>query len=78
MYFGKVVKILKGNLDSILSSSANIQIMGGRYCLWYKGKTLLGIAKIQAFENKKFVEITQHCFALLPQVNFDVNNVNFY
>ena len=28
----------------------------------------------QAFENKKFVDITQQYFALLPQVN---NNLNF-
>ena len=31
----------------------------------------------QTFENKKFADITQQCFALLPQVNFPVNNVNF-
>ena len=32
----------------------------------------------QTFENKKFVDITQQCFALLPQVNFPANNLNFY
>ena len=32
----------------------------------------------QTFENKKFVEITQLCFALLPQVNFPANNLNFH
>ena len=31
----------------------------------------------QTFENKKFVDITQQCFALLPQVNFPSNNLNF-
>ena len=31
----------------------------------------------QTFENKKFVDITQQCFALLPQVNFPANNLNF-
>ena len=32
----------------------------------------------QAFENKKFVDITQQCFALLPKVNFPTNNLNFH
>ena len=31
----------------------------------------------QTFENKNFVDITQQCFALLPQVNFTTNNLNF-
>ena len=39
----KVEKILKGSLDSIPSPSVKIQIMGGKVCLQYKGKTLLGI-----------------------------------
>ena len=47
----KVEKILKGSLDSILSSlpSVKIQIMGGKVCLSCKGKTLLGVV------NKLFV-----------------------
>ena len=45
--------------------SAKIQIMGGKVCLRCKGKTLLDVV------NKKFVDITQQCFALLPQVNFE-------
>ena len=32
----------------------------------------------QTFENKKFVGITQQCFALLPQLNFPANNLNFH
>ena len=39
----KVEKILKGSLDLISSPSVKIQIMGGKVCLWQKGKTLLGI-----------------------------------
>ena len=31
----------------------------------------------QTFENRKFVDITQQFFALLPQVNFPANNLNF-
>ena len=40
---GKVEMIFKGSLDSILSPSVKIQIMGGKVCLMGKGKTLLGI-----------------------------------
>ena len=32
----------------------------------------------QTFENKKFVDITQKFFALLPQVNFPANDLNFH
>ena len=41
----KVENILKGSLDSIPSpsSSVKIQSMGGKVCLWCKGKTLLGL-----------------------------------
>ena len=41
----KVKKILKGSLNSIPSPSPTVktQIMGGKVCLRYKGKTLLGI-----------------------------------
>ena len=30
------------------------------------------------FENKKFVDITQQCFAFLPQINFPAHNLNFH
>ena len=30
------------------------------------------------FWKQKFVDITQQCFALLPQVNFPANNLNFH
>ena len=41
----KVEKILKGSLDSIPSPSPSvkIQIMGGKFCLRCKGKTLLAL-----------------------------------
>ena len=40
----KVEKILKDSLDLIPSpsTSVKIQIMGGKVCLWCKGKTMLG------------------------------------
>ena len=59
----KVENISKVSLDSILSSSVKVQIAGR--CQ-------------QTFENKKFVDITQQCFTLLPKVNFAANNLNFY
>jgi hypothetical protein len=49
-----------------------IQIIGGKGYLNCNGKTLLGVA------NKKFVDITQQCFALLPQVTFCGKNLNFH
>ena len=39
----KVEKILEGSLDSILSPSVKIQIMGWKVCLRCNGKTLLGV-----------------------------------
>ena len=30
------------------------------------------------FKNKQFVHIPQQCFAVLPQVNFPANNLNFH
>ena len=64
--------ILKDNLDSIPSPlpSVKIQIMGSKVCLRCKGKTLVGIVKN--------FDIIQQCFALLPQVNFPTNSLNFH
>jgi hypothetical protein len=75
---GKVEKILKGSLDSITSPShsVEIQIIGGKVCLRYKGKTLLGV--VNKLLKKKSVAFTQQCFTLLPQVNFPANNLNFH
>ena len=75
--FDKVEKILEGSLDLILppSPSVKILIMVGKVCLRCKSKA--GSCQ-QTFENKKFVDITQPCFALLPQVNFPIYNLNFY
>ena len=71
----KVEKILKGSLNSTPSTSTSekVQMMGGKVYLSWNGKPLLG------FVNKLFfVDITQQGFALLPQVNFPVNDLNFY
>ena len=72
----KVEKILKGSLDKIPSPSSEvkIQVMSGKVLLRCEGKTFCQ----QTFENKKFVDITQQCFALLPLVNFPANNLNFH
>ena len=32
----------------------------------------------QTFKNNKLVDITQQCFALLPQVSFPAHNLNIY
>ena len=32
----------------------------------------------QTFENKKFVDITQQCFAFTTQVNFPSHNLNVH
>ena len=75
----KVENILKGSLDSTPSPSPSvkIQIMGGKVCLRCKGKILLGIVN-KLLKTKKFVDITQQCFTLLPQINFPANNLNFH
>ena len=76
MYF-KVEKTLKGSLDLIpsLSPSVKIQIMGGKVCLRRKG--IAGHCQ-QTFEDKKFVDITQQCFACTPEANFPAHNLNFH
>ena len=65
---GKVENILKGSLDSIPSPSVKIQIMGGKVCLCCQQFVCFQV----------FVDITQQCFALLPQKNFAANNLNFH
>jgi hypothetical protein len=75
----KVEKILKGSLDSISSpsTSVKIQIMSGKVYLSSKGKTLLDV--VNKLLKKKLIDITQQFFfALLPQVNFPANNLNFH
>ena len=43
-----------------------------------EGKTLHAGHCQQTFENKKLVDITQQCFALLPKVNFPNNDFDFH
>ena len=68
----KVENSLKGSLDSITSPSPSVKIqtIGVKVCLRWHCR--------QNFENKKFVDITQQCFALLPQVDFPAHNLNFH
>jgi len=63
----KVENMLKGSLDSIPSPShsVKIQFMGGKVWLRCKRQNIAGCCQ-QTFENKKFVDIIQQCFALLP------------
>ena len=75
----KVEKFLKGSLDSIPSPSPSVkfQIMGGKVCLGCKGKTLLDVVN-KLLKTKSLLTFTQQCFALLPQLNFTANNLNFH
>ena len=50
--------------------------MGGKVCLRCIDKTLLDI--VNKLLKTKFVDITQQCFTLFPQVNFPANNLNFH
>ena len=74
----KVEKILKGSLDLIPSpsSSVKIQIMGRKVCLRCKGEAFLGI--VNKHLNEKSCWHHPAGFALLLQVNFCTNNLNFH
>ena len=75
----EVEKILKGSLESIPSHSPSvkIQIIWGKVCLRCKGKQLLCIVK-KLLRTKSLLMSHPQCFALLPQVNFPANNLNFH
>ena len=77
----KVDKILKGRLDSIpsLLPSVKVHIIGGKVSLRCKGKTLLVVVK-KLLKTKCLMTSPSNaqCFALLPRVNFSVNNLNLY
>ena len=47
--------------------------------LW-AGKFVRGVKAKHCweFENKKFVDITQQCFALLSHIKIPANNLNFH
>ena len=78
---GNVEKILKGSLDSIPSPSLSvkIQIVNGKVCLRCKGKTLLGVVnKLLNTKSLLTSPSNVYCFALLPQVNFPANYLNFH
>jgi hypothetical protein len=46
-------------------------------CKFWVGKFASGVKAKHCWALKKFVDITQQCFALLPQVQFPANNLNF-
>jgi len=58
-------------------TAIQIQIMDGKVCLRCKGKTIQGVFN-KLLRTKKFGVIAQQGFALLPQVNFPANNLNFH
>ena len=67
MNSGKIEKVLKGNLG-LIPSPENSNFVRENFLEVLRQN----IARCcqQTFENKNFVDITQQCFALLPQVNF--------
>ena len=73
----KVEKILKGSLCSIPSPSPSVKIQLQESSLEVWRQNIAGRCQ-QAFCFQKFVDITQQCFALLPQVNSPNNNLNFH
>ena len=79
LYLYKVEKILKGSLDLIPSPSppVKIQIIGGKVCVRCEGKTLLGIVN-KLLKTKCLSTSPLQCFALLPEINFPTNNLNFH
>ena len=77
-YIIKVENILKGSLDSDpitfnFSENSNFR---QESLLEVKRQNIAGLCE-QTLK-QKFVDISQQCFALLPQVNFPVNNLNFH
>ena len=54
-----------------------IQILGGKVCLRWKSKTLLGVVN-KLLKTKSLLILPSNFFALLHQVNFPVNNLNFH
>ena len=66
----KVENILKG----ALSENSN----SGRESVFEVEKQNIVGSCQQTFENKKFVDITQQCFAFPPQPNFPAQNLNFH
>ena len=78
-YIGKVEKLLKDSLESIPSPSPSvkIQIVGGKVCFRCKSKTLLGIVN-KLLKTKSLLTSSSNVFALIPEVNFPANNLNFH
>ena len=71
----KVKKILKGSLGLVLTPSVKIQIWAGKFSLGVKVKHCWALST--NFWKQKGCWHQQQCFALLPQVHFPTNNLNF-
>ena len=76
LYNTKNIKILKGSLVLITFTFSENSNYGRESLLEVERQNIARLCQ-QTFENKKFVDITQQCFAFLPQVNFPANNLNF-
>ena len=71
-----VLNILKVCLHLIPSPSVKIQLWVGKLACWVKARHWW-VSSIN-FWKKKFFDLTQQCFVLLPQVIFLANNLNIH
>ena len=78
VFSNKVGEISKGSLDLIPSPlpSVKFKLWAGKLAQVVKARYYWAL--LTNFWKKKFVDITQQCFALLPQVKFPANNLNFH
>ena len=75
-YFSNISDIRYPGFDPITFTISENSNYGGESLLEVWRQNFAGHCQ-QSFENKKFVDITQQCFALLPLVNLPPNNLNF-
>ena len=72
---GKVEKILKDSLDWIPAPSTSVKIQNmGRKGL----KSNIAGCCQQTFEENKFVDNAQQCFAFMSHRNFPAHNLKFH
>ena len=72
----KVEKILKGSLDPITFTFSENSNFWRESVLEVQRQNIAEHCQL-TFENTRFVDITQPYFALLPQVNYPANNLEF-
>ena len=76
-YAFKVEFFWKASLDSITPPSPSVKIHGWESLFEVFRQNIAGCCQ-QTFENKKFVDNAQQCFAITSQANFPAHNLNFH